>query len=348
MIVVRKTESNVVFECFETSPSAEAVTMCKGSLLRTYPARAVAVPIATFNDLSFRNELAAILSKANSEVVAEMMPKAQKAGSSMVETRDTANPGIVSDLLMTILAALGQSVPVQQIQKRTRDDALWENTKLPWRRLPLWLGIRVAIQTTLCNALIDGAAMNEYKNFMIFFTTKFASLALATNQPGDLCQVILAKIGRRAHKLGSKTINFVQHASLTACQLIRAELDKRWEAVQAMDADRATSVPMSSFTKDTALSLSESREYLDAALACSEDDSSTSTSFAPCCHAFLSWHQGLPMFVSAEASGEDLIFVLSEIECWVQESLSAWVTSFETSSPSADDCMAVANFANSY
>lgn len=99
-----------VFECFEASPSTAVVKGCKRSLLRTFPANARADRFSTFDDALFRNELAAALSKLDVEVIDEMMPKSQKAGSKMAEIRDTSHPGLVCDMIMAILAFLGEPI----------------------------------------------------------------------------------------------------------------------------------------------------------------------------------------------------------------------------------------------
>lgn len=54
-----------------------------------------------------------------------MMPQSRKAGSHMAEMRDTASPGLVTEMLMSMLASLGRPAEVNQTQKRVRDDVLW-------------------------------------------------------------------------------------------------------------------------------------------------------------------------------------------------------------------------------
>lgn len=43
----------------------------------------------------------------------------------MAEMRDTASPGLVTEMLMSMLASLGRPAEVNQTQKRVRDDVLW-------------------------------------------------------------------------------------------------------------------------------------------------------------------------------------------------------------------------------
>lgn len=348
MLMLRRNEETVVFECFEASPSAGAVIGCKGSLLRTFPAHARAVRISIFDDPRFRTELAATLSKLDMEVISEMMPQSQKAGSKMAEIRDTAHPGLVSDMLMAILASVGEPVQAQQISKRTRDDVLWSNALLPWRRSPLWLAIRVTIQMTLCRALRTEGGHIQYKNFMVYLLSDIASLALLEDKPVDECHVILTKVARRVHKLGAHTFDFVQQKALDTCQRVRARQSLKWEEVQRLDAGRPTTVQCTSFVPDTALSLRASRPYLDAALAKNQVMPPSATPFVPDCRTRLGWFRGLPSIDTSNATKEDVVFVLAEFESWIAVSLPLWVAKFDSCSPAPEDCVALADLGQSY
>lgn len=338
----------VVFECFEASPSAGAVMGCKANLLRKFPAHARAVPISTFNDPRFRTELAATLSKLDIEVINEMMPQSHKAGSQMAEIRDTAHPGLVSDMLMAILASLAEPVQAQQISKRTRDDVLWKSALLPWRRSALWLALRVTIQTTLGRALMAEEGNIQFKNFMICLMSKIASMTLRVDDPVDKLHIVLAKIAHRVHKLGSRTLGFVQEQALCTCEELRAQVKVKWDKVRKDDADRPTAVPISSFARDTALSLIVSRPYLDEALADSKSSAPSATSFVPNCRPWLAWYRGLPRLDTENATKEELVFALAELEHWVADSLASWIAEFDSRLPAHEDCVALANLGDNH
>lgn len=321
---------------------------CKGNLLRTFPAQARAISISIFDDPRFHKELAAALSKLDMEVISEMMPQSQKAGSKMGEIRDTASPGLVSDMLMAILASVGEPVQAQQISKRTRDDVFWSNALLPWRRSPLWLAIRVTIQTTLCRALLSKEGHIQYKNFMISVVSEIASVALLRDKPVDTCDVMIAKIARRVHKLGGYTVGFVQEKALNVCQRVRAQQGLKWEEIRRLDADRPTTVQKLPFDRDTALSLDMSRPYLDAALAHGQNSAPFATSFIPNCRPWLEWYRDLPRIDTSNATTEELVFVLAAFERWVAVSLPSWVAKFDSCSPAHEDCEALANLGETY
>ena len=347
VLIVRRNEETVVFECFEASPLASAVMECKGRLVRTFPAQARAVPVSIFDDPQFRNELAATLSKLDMEVIDEMMPKSQKAGSTMAEIRDTAHPGLVSDMLMAILASVGQSVQAQKLSKRTRDDVLWSGTLLPWRRSPLWLAIRVTIQMTLYRMLSAKEGFIQYKNFMVYLISEIASMAQLERKPAGTCHVILAKIARRVHKLDEHTLGFVRQKALDSCQRVKDQQSLEWEELQRLDADRPTTVQKSNLANDTALSLHSSRPYLNAALAHSQSSAPPVTPFIPASRPYLRSHRGLPQLDTSSATKEDTLFVLTEFEDWVAVSLRSWVK-VNNRSPAPENCEALANLGASY
>jgi len=123
-LVLRKADEIVTLECFEASPLAAAVISAKGSLIRRFPAHAVSIPTSTFDHADFQLELAHRLGQLDVEVIQEMLPQSKKAGYQTGEFRDTAHPGLVTEMLMSILAPLGRAVKVRQIRKRIRDDVL--------------------------------------------------------------------------------------------------------------------------------------------------------------------------------------------------------------------------------
>ncbi|KAK6583459.1 hypothetical protein PZA11_004535 [Diplocarpon coronariae] len=117
----------VVFEVFEVSPLSEPVLAVKGPLQWDFPGNSVAIPIATFDDPKFQNQLATLLERASSESVKCFAAAVIKDGSYEYESRDTVNPALVAQVLI--------------------DEVSWNNGgEQPWRRAPFWLALRVAAQ----------------------------------------------------------------------------------------------------------------------------------------------------------------------------------------------------------
>ena len=347
MLILRKSEESVVFECFEAAPRTDAVLAAKGALTRQFPAHAVSIPHSVFHDHRFQQELADKLSKLDIEELQEMMPQSHKAGKRMGEIRDTTHPGLVTEMLMAILASLGKPVVCHQIQKRTRDDVLWNDCLLPWRRSALWLTVRVALQSTLIHALGSEQGTSEYKNFMISLMTEIALLASGADLSDELCHVIVAKVARRASKLGPKILSFVQDRALTICQMINYKQKRVWKAVCDQDGKRPTTVDKESFERDTALSLNNSNHYLSIILDSVRGILQTESFFAPQCHSWLGLHRGLPSLDGLHTVEDENVYILAEFETWISGCLPTWRNQ-RLAAPDSEDCMALAELTTKY
>ena len=347
VLIIRKGNKSVIFECFEASPSAEAVITSDGALTRRFPAHAVSIPLEVFEDQKFRGELVDKICKLDVEQIEEMIPKCQTAGRSMVQIKDTASPRLVTEMLMAILASLGTPVNVQQIQKRTRDDALLENcTQLPWRRSSFWLALRVTIQSSLGRMLPHTQATVEYKNFMIFLLAEIASEALTAALPEEICHVIAAKIARRAFKLGSYMLNFVRDRALKVCGVLDVEMKRKWKIICDEDGNRPTTIERDDFERDTALSLDNIKGHIDAILG-NEDTAQVQLPFEPGYQPWLQFALGLPSLDVLPSAHEETIYVLAEFEYWIANHLHVW-TQEHMVEPDQKHCMALEKVATIY
>ncbi|KAL8647212.1 MAG: hypothetical protein Q9210_005690 [Variospora velana] len=265
-LILRHIGDAISVECFELSSTSAAVMGCSGSLRRKFPAHGLAIPIDKAVDPSFRHGLCNMLSRLASETVDEMMPQAYKARSKRAEIRDTCHPGLVTEMLMASLSTLGTPHKVQQVQKRIRDDVLWQTCLLPWRRSSLWLLCKISIQTTLLQSTDPQSARAQYKNFIVYFLADTLSLASRTSLGVNECKVIQMKTARRAAKLDGMLLPFVQETATAAAKAVARSHDEHWQQLQEQDADRATTVSLESVEEDTALTLHNCRATLDQAL----------------------------------------------------------------------------------
>ncbi len=302
------------------------------------------LPFSTFTDHAFQLELAALLSKLDSEIINEMMLQSRKAGSNMAEMRDTASPGLVTEMLMSMLASLGRPAEVNQIQKRVRDDVLWDDSLQPWRRSAFWLTLRVAIQTTLVRSLPVQVATCEFKNFIAFLMAEIASQALSCPLSYDLTHVVLTKVARKIYKLGSTAFAFVQQRALEVGKDIQSVTMGKWQDLQAEDLCRQTTVGMRSFSGDTSLSLDNSKAYIYSVLVHSQDEGAELNQFAPRSPQWLEFSGSLPCLDSLQGSPDELVFGLAEIENWIKDHLSIWVEEHSTT-PRSDDCVKLSDLA---
>jgi hypothetical protein len=121
----------------------------KGRLRRCFPGPVVAVGQDRFADPFFCKALAQLLAKLDANTPKEVWLVVVKTHSRTPEIRDSLYPKFVIEMFTGILRGIGQLVNAARIHKRTRDDVLWNNALKPWRRSPLWLLLRVVLQTIL-------------------------------------------------------------------------------------------------------------------------------------------------------------------------------------------------------
>lgn len=190
----------VIFEAFEASPRNEDVLAADNALQWDFPGCAVAIPLTTFNDEDFRLSLATFLEQASLETTKMFAAHTFKAGAEIFEYRDTANPTMISSMLMAILEENGQRISTPPLRKRIRDDICWSNAEKPWRRLPHWLVLRVAIARRLSLMLGGELGRFEYKFFMCICFSRFLESAEPT-LAADEVEFMKTKLCRRLVKL---------------------------------------------------------------------------------------------------------------------------------------------------
>ncbi|KAF8260955.1 hypothetical protein EI94DRAFT_1609035 [Lactarius quietus] len=218
--------SFVQFEVFEVLPPPSAVMSAKGKLLCSYPGPAIQVPTDTFANESFLCELSSFLVQMDVDVL-DSAPTTSKAGSVVHEVRESAHPRYISELLVGILRGFGQPAVVDRITKRVGDEVLWDDAYTPWRRSPLWLILRVSLQTSL-------RVTNMYKTFMLFFHSYLLRTSLCRNFPSELLYAMTAKIARRLSKLRLAVPHHVYDFVHNTAKAAEALLQQRWSDFQAI------------------------------------------------------------------------------------------------------------------
>jgi hypothetical protein len=114
-LVIRRSGQDVIFESFELSPINHAAMSSEGRLTRAFPGSASKISVATMQNEDFRNSLARTIARMTTQAAEGTQPRVCKDGQMVEEERDTAHP-------------------------------MMNNCRLPWRRSPLWLLIRVSLQ----------------------------------------------------------------------------------------------------------------------------------------------------------------------------------------------------------
>ena len=287
-----------------------------------------------FDDRKFQFELANVLSRPNDVDSNFPLPP-------------PTHPQYINALLNGVLQSIGHTADVPPVAKRTapltniwcgghtvdgsriikrvRDHVGWSwivegKVKDAWRRSPLWLLIRVAIQMTVNRSL--GRA--SYKRFILFFTCTLVGAKSNTSLSSDLLHLMSSKIFRRLTKLGSATPDWLSEMALKACTCLRETLDARWEQLNACPSP-FRNPSQDELTRDTQLSLLDSREYIRNALA-NPDPQLIGTPFHPTHRRRGTLEDFLAsngtFFDDAYAADPDVI--LYDVERSVEEGIDDW------------------------
>ncbi|KAH8656605.1 hypothetical protein BGZ60DRAFT_384977 [Tricladium varicosporioides] len=190
----------VILEVFEASPSSKDVLATENALQWDFPGRAVEIPFDEFLKKSFQESFSTFLEQASMESIKRFQARSVKANVSVIEARDTTDPALVTQMLMPLLEAIGSSVEVPRLRKRVRDDVNIQNAEFPWRRLPFWLVLRVAIQRQLSLALGNEPGRACYKFFICTVLAQLLEECAGQLSP-ELTVVLRAKLCRRLAKL---------------------------------------------------------------------------------------------------------------------------------------------------
>jgi Protein of unknown function (DUF3638) len=154
-----------------------------------------------FENTCFQDELATFLERASTESIKRFAPRTAKAGSNAFESRDSVDPSLITQMLMTLLEVSGHRIFPQRLQKRVRDDVCWtDGAEKPWRRCPYWLVLRVGVERYLCATHGGEAGRVRYKFLLCLVLAGLIKDALGHLSP-ELLALLNAKLGRRIVKL---------------------------------------------------------------------------------------------------------------------------------------------------
>jgi hypothetical protein len=259
-------------EAFEVAPSEDAVEKTPEPLICSYPGSAVEMPNEVFDDGEFRFGLANLLScpsAVDSDLILPPPADPQYINALLNGVCRTADVPPVTKrtaLLTNVLHGVDRT-DVSRIMKRVSDHVgrSWGihcEVKDVWRRSSLWLLIRVAFQMTVNRSL--GHA--SYKHFMLFFMCTLAVDESKASLSNDLLHLMSSKILRRLSKLGSSTPDWLSEMVLKTRTCLQEILDARLEQLSARPSPFRNPT-QDELTRDTQLSLLDSREYICKALS---------------------------------------------------------------------------------
>ncbi|KAM3067027.1 hypothetical protein ACMFMG_011809 [Clarireedia jacksonii] len=325
-IIISQTSDNILFEAFELSPLNESVITTTGRLRRCFPGCAFAVSRSIFNEEGFQTALAQAVAKMSHQSAPDMQPKVRKAKKHHNEDRDTTHPSLVTEYLMSFVRAAGKPVEVSAIWKNTRDEVMWLDSLRPWRRSPLWLLIRVALQLGFSRSVIPKNSPDEvYKAFMAFLLAHILQLAHRSDFPTDMLFAMNAKLSRRLLKLGSVGENRWGKIVYRVMSKTHALVESKWKELIDRDCLNLDLVYLKSlnFKDDTTIHLSDLDDYV-ATMARRESNKSASN-FAPTSALPSYACNDLPSNLG-DYPGDYQSFNLASFESWVDLHLESWLS----------------------
>lgn len=313
----------ICFEAFELSPRNESAITTKGRLQRSFPASAFSVSWRTFDEHGFQATLAQTVAKMSHQAAPDMQPKVRKARQQHNEDRDTTHPKLVTEHLMGFLRAAGTPVEVPAIWKNTREDVLWMNSLRPWRRSPLWLLVRVAMQLGFSRLAADSPD-EFYKAFMVFFLAYILRLSHPYGLQSDTFYAMNAKISRRLLKLGAEQakpwIDEVQRSMSMTHDLIKA----KWRDLINYHSPTLDLLPLMSINpkNDTVTHLPELDDCIFAMVG--RERNTGISSFEPTSVLPSYPPDDLPSGLGGFTE-EYQTFDLAAFESWVESDLPTWL-----------------------
>ena len=324
-VVISKVSRDICFEAFELAPCNKAVITTKGRLRRSFPGSAFAVSQSTFDEDGFQDTLAKTIAKMSHLTAPNMQPKVRKAGQQHSENRDTTLPHLVTEHLMSFLRAAGKPAEPSTIWKNTREEVMWFNSLLPWRRSPFWLLVRVVMQLNFSRSAIPTKPPKDlYKAFMVFFLAHILGLSHRYALRSDTLYAMNAKLSRRLLKLGAEQakpcINVVQHVMKSTHSLI----ETRWQDIidrtcPSLDLLRLKSI---NFKDDVSIHLADLDDYI--AIMAGRKMNTSQSVFEPTSVLPKYPRDDLPTSLGAFA-GDYQIFNLAAFESWVDSDLPGWL-----------------------
>ncbi|KAH7157837.1 hypothetical protein B0J13DRAFT_182126 [Dactylonectria estremocensis] len=143
--MIHNAYNSFIFETFELSPSDASINNTRGRLVRIFSATSIAVPSQIFDDDDFQSVLTKTLVKMSIQQQSTN-PHSEGADRVPVDTQDTPNPRLITELLISFLRGCGEQVSIPGLYKKTREELLSSDGAPAWRRSPAWLLLRVSLQ----------------------------------------------------------------------------------------------------------------------------------------------------------------------------------------------------------
>ncbi|PQE10789.1 p-loop containing nucleoside triphosphate hydrolase protein [Rutstroemia sp. NJR-2017a BBW] len=326
-LIIRSKLASYQFEVFELAPKNIAVTSTKGRLIRCFPGPTISLDKGRVTDLAFRKMCIQFLEELEQETPAEAIAKTVKAGTTNFESRETVHPRLMTELFSGILRAIGE-VPSDdfRIYKHTREEVLWRDTELPWRRSSRWLLLRVFVQTSCVNSEVVCPA--DFKAYMVFFMARILNHAIEADYSSDLLFIMISKIERRLRKLEQAIQN---QPWLDSVHSTLSTAHSKLEEQRARSAPETSAeyveLPGFDQTSDTTFILQGLKAHISQMHSQKFRESDNKKTDLECSIRIKQCSSVLPLsgYSYPYTMRAEYHIVRADIETWVAEHLAAWL-----------------------
>ncbi|KAJ5735009.1 uncharacterized protein N7483_000134 [Penicillium malachiteum] len=343
-ILMSRKGDKVNIEFFELSARNEAVIETVGRLVRTFPGPGLAVDQVHFNNPEFLEAVGQTIACLSHQKVARTKPKVKKAQQLHNEDRDTTDPMMITQFLMSILRPLSNNMEDVQIEKRIREEVMWNDSRKPWRRSALWIFVRVTLQAVLVRSLNQVSGRQAYKEFMVFFMSDLARKASSAISNEQLF-LMNAKVTRRLLKLDAPLDPDCFSILERNLKFTSRKTKNQW--LQTMMSDRRSldlgRLALLDTQRDTQCDIPALEKYLQE-ISTRGQNSESQSSFSPAFSINVYQDHDLPDLSSHRDPGYG-VFHLATVEEWVEKHLDRWITVHQNEEST---CGALANLIQAY
>ncbi|KAK8019158.1 hypothetical protein PG990_004296 [Apiospora arundinis] len=346
-LFIHRCDNAVRFEPFELLAENKQVTACTGRLQRTFPACCIELDHSQYQVPQFQTALADMLSELDAKTHSSCRPQSKKRGKND-EKRDTIIPRMIGPVV-GFLRGLGNQAEALQLVKNSREEVLWANAKLPWHRSDTWLLLRVTLQLSFSRQRVKLSSCQLYKEFMLFLVSTLIDKATKLPIADELLFCMIAKFNRRLYKFSRMPENtsyppgWMSYASNVVTNAT-ARLEHKWEVVQDKDKPplQLEALKDLDFKNDTLLKFTSLRNFVDIT-ANPQANLDTSQALNAGFDYARFRRDDVPTIDSGR--GETLVFVLANVEQWVCDELTQWLSHHVTES---NTCHKLVKLLNGY
>jgi len=323
----------------------------------------VSIPSNVFQSVHFLEQLTLLLVAMSAELPTNRPYLI--GGSITIDYTDTVAPIYITEFLTGLLRGIGSAVNLDaedgtRICKRIADEVIsCRDGSSPWRRSPIWLVIRVALQTSLLSAdtgISDAEKHRDYKLLMLYILAKLLQVAIEVNtMPNEKLSHMSRKLSRRAAKLEAtgltiprSLLEFVAETVNGATSVLANRFEKVQKAtVREMDWPPADGLHVA---RDTTMTMVNSQCYIKEVL-CTYQNKIPAPAPAVSFHRSARiWYRpvsdlNLPNLSFLQLDGWERKMALKDIELWVETLLEPFVTA---NSHRESACRELYDFLTSY